>query len=67
MELAINLFQETEDILSNEERIKEIELPALKEVFGYVYASRNKNMAYTKHSVHTKTSTKGCPMGCLGG
>jgi len=50
MELAINLFQETEDILSNEERIQEIELPALKEVFGYVYASRNKNMAYTKHS-----------------
>jgi predicted HTH domain antitoxin len=67
MELAINLFQETEDILSNEERIQEIELPALKEVFGYVCASRNKNMAYTKHSAHTKTSTKGCPMGCLGG
>lgn len=68
MELALNqMIRKSENILEKKEKIIELKLPALKEVFGYVFASREKNMAYTKHSAHTKTTTGGCPMGCLGG
>ena len=44
-----------------------IRLPALKEVLQHVAATREGNNYYTKHSAHTKSSTKGCTLGCMGG
>lgn len=68
MENTLNqVLLKSESVISNVNDIKNIKLPALREVLEYVAASRSKNFAYTKHSAHTKTSTKGCAMGCLGG
>ncbi len=58
------------DCLEDESKIQEIKSPAMRDAFQTV-SSINKNDkiigAYTKHSAHTKTSTKGCVMGCIGG
>jgi len=61
------LILRSESVIGNTDEIKKVKLPALREVLGYVTASRSKDCAYTKHSAHTKTSTGGCVMGCIGG
>jgi hypothetical protein len=61
------VIQKSHCIIGDTEKVEQIKLPALREVLGYVTASKNSEFAYTKHSAHTKTSTKGCPLGCLAG
>ena len=67
MEHVDEIRRKTETIMAHLEQLDNIELPALREVLQHVASSTRENNYYTKHSAHTKTSTKGCVMGCLGG
>jgi len=49
----------------NYQKKESINLPALKEVFEHVLFAKNSKGYYTKHTAHTKSSTKGCVMGCI--
>jgi hypothetical protein len=58
------------ELFKDKTKINKIENLALKDAFESVNAINNAdeiNGAYTKHSAHTKTSTRGCVAGCLGG
>jgi hypothetical protein len=67
MENITELIKKSEEIITNREAISKIKLPALKEVIEHVASTKNSHGYYTKHSAHTKSSTKGCVMGCLAG
>lgn len=65
---GINQIIEKVDVLiSSEDGINSIKLPAIREVMEPVASSRENQLGYAKHSDHTKSSTRGCVMGCLGG
>ena len=62
--------EKVKKIMKDESILHKIENPAIKDAFETVLAINKSDEihgAYTKHSAHTKTSTKGCVMGCLGG
>lgn len=57
-------------VFEDEKILQKVENPAIKDAFETVLAiNKSDEMigAYTKHSAHTKTSTRGCVMGCIGG
>lgn len=57
-------------VFEDEEILQKVENPAIKDAFETVLTiNKSDEMigAYTKHSAHTKTSTRGCVMGCIGG
>jgi len=53
--------------MSTGEEIEKIELPALREVMEQVASSKDSIYGYKRHSDHSKTSTRGCVMGCIVG
>lgn len=67
MENVREVVGKAEVIMGDPNAMRNIKLPALEEVLQHVAASKDTINAYTKHSAHTKSSTKGCAMGCLGG
>ena len=67
MEKINQVVERAEVLMNTQEGINSIKLPALREVMEHVASTKENAHGYTKHSAHTKTSTKGCPMGCLGG
>lgn len=67
MEKVNEILKKNEEIISNNKEIEKVKLPALKEVIEHVASTKDSNGYYTKHSAHTKSSTKGCVMGCIGG
>ncbi len=67
MENVRAVVDKAEVIMGNPNAMKNIKLPALEEVLRHVAAAKDTNNSYTKFSAHTKSSTRGCPMGCLGG
>jgi len=67
MERINQVMEKVEDLMETPEGISSIELPALREVMEHVVTTKQHAFGYSKHSDHSKTSTKGCPLGCLGG
>jgi len=67
MEKLTEVLIKTEDLVQQPEGIKKIELPALKEVMEHVASTKGSKNYYTKHTAHTQSNTKACPMGCIGG
>ena len=67
MEKIEEVLQMSEEIIVNQKKINNVKLPALKEVIEHVASTKNSDGYYTKHSAHTKSSTRGCPVGCLAG
>ena len=67
MEKVREVIEKAAAIMADPGQVEKIELPALKEVVQNVAATRDANNYYTKHSAHTKSSTKGCVMGCISG
>lgn len=64
---AAAVLEKAEQVLSRPDGVDEIPLPAVRDVIRQVAEFENVHMGYKKHSNHTKTSTKGCVMGCIGG
>ena len=67
MERISQVIEKAVDLMESTEGISNIKLPALREVMEHVVTTKQNAHGYSKHSDHSKTSTKGCPMGCLGG
>jgi hypothetical protein len=67
MEKLIEVLNRTEELVKQPENIKKIQLPALKEVIEHVASTKRSKNYYTKHTAHTQSNTKACPMGCIGG
>ena len=62
--------KKVKSVFQDEKKLQNISNPALKDTFETVLAINKSDElvgAYTKHSAHTKTSTRGCVMGCIGG
>lgn len=62
--------KKVKSVFQDERKLQNVSNPALKDAFESVLAINKSDElvgAYTKHSAHTKTSTKGCVMGCIGG
>lgn len=62
--------KKVKSILQDEKKLQKVSNLAVKDAFENVLAINKSDEtlgAYTKHSAHTKTSTKGCVMGCIGG
>lgn len=54
-------------VMCSKVNIERIELPALRSVMEQVVKSREGVYGYSKYTDHSKSSTGGCAMGCLGG
>lgn len=67
MEKISEVLEKCEEIIIDHEKIDNVNLPALKEVIEHVASTKNSDGYYTKHSAHTKSSTRGCIVGCLAG
>jgi hypothetical protein len=67
MENVMGVVMRADMLIGCPAEFEKIRLPALKELLQHVSASMAGNNYYTKHSAHTKSSTKGCVMGCIGG
>ncbi|MBI5326155.1 MAG: hypothetical protein HZB41_12940 [Ignavibacteriae bacterium] len=64
------ISEKIKEISSDESILLKMNYPALQDAFTSVIAINKSDEiigAYTKHSAHTKTNTRGCVMGCLGG
>ncbi len=62
--------KKVKSVFQDERKLQNVSNPALKDAFESVLAINKSDElvgSYTKHSAHTKTSTKGCVMGCIGG
>lgn len=53
-------------LMDSEDGLMSIERPALKEVMEHIMVTKD-IIGYSKHSDHSKSSTGGCALGCLGG
>lgn len=62
-----DVLARVDEIIGDPLLIEGVKLPAVREVLEHVATAEKAGHAYTKHSAHTKTSTKGCVMGCIGG
>lgn len=63
----VEVLERADVLMSSQTGISTIELPALREVMENVVLIKESKFGYSKHSDHSKSSTKGCAMGCLGG
>lgn len=61
------VIEAAERLLRNPASVAAISRPAVREVFEHVATAAEAGFGYKKHGDHTKTSTKGCVMGCIGG
>ena len=67
MDQINQVIEKAKAVLTDEAKLAEVRLPALREVLKHVATSDTREFAYKKHSDHSKTSTGGCVMGCIGG
>ncbi|MBI4679627.1 MAG: hypothetical protein HY753_00040 [Nitrospirae bacterium] len=68
MENMTAVIERANEVMGSEGGINNIKLPALREVMQEVTSSKaGIYYGYRRHSDHSKTSTKGCVMGCVGG
>jgi hypothetical protein len=67
MEALTAVLERADEVMSTGEEIEKIELPALREVMEQVASSKDSIYGYKRHSDHSKTSTRGCVMGCIVG
>jgi hypothetical protein len=67
MEACAAIWSKVEYLKENPDELAGIRLPAVREVFQHVIQSMGDAHFYSKHSDHSKTSTKGCAIGCIGG
>ena len=67
MEKMNQVLEKAEVLMNDSDKMGEIARPALREILEHVASTKTKGFAYKKHSDHSKTSTKGCVMGCVGG
>ena len=67
MDRIDQVLERASAVMNDTSRRQSINLPALNEVMDHVATTNAKELGYKKHADHTKSSTKGCAMGCLGG
>lgn len=67
MEGMTQVLERADAVMGSKDSIKNIELPAIREVMEQVASSKGSVYGYKKHTDHSVTSTKGCVMGCIGG
>ncbi len=67
METLTLVLEKANAAMSNREEVESIKFPALKEVMEEVIFTEGTAYDYTRHSDHSKSSTRGCVMGCVGG
>jgi hypothetical protein len=67
MQTLTQVLERADEVMSKPEEISKIELPALKEVMEQVAITKSGEFGHSKYTDHSKSSTKGCAMGCLGG
>ncbi len=61
------VVERAHEVMKTGQGMQTVSLPALREVMEHVVSTNDRSFGYKKHSDHTKSSTRGCVMGCLSG
>ncbi|HBY01740.1 MAG TPA: hypothetical protein DEG92_04230 [Rikenellaceae bacterium] len=67
METLTLVLEKANEVMGNRVEVENIKFPALREVMEEVIFTAGTVNDYTRHSDHSKSSTRGCVMGCVGG